>query len=50
MVAGEPDEGYPFAWAVHRWIEGKESSEATGTDCAEFARGCRDGIAEVLAG
>lgn len=50
VFAGEPDEGYPFAWAVYHWIEGEEPSEATVTDCAEFAPGCRDGIAEVLAG
>jgi len=35
---------------VYHWIEGEEPSEATVTDCAEFAPGCRDGIAEVLAG
>jgi len=32
LAAGEPDEGYPFAWAVYRWVEGEPATEGRITD------------------
>lgn len=28
LATGQPDEGYPFRWSVHRWIEGEPASRA----------------------
>lgn len=37
VAVGEPDEGYPFRWAVHRWIPGEGASLATIDDPVRFA-------------
>lgn len=39
VATGEPGEGYPLAWAVHRWIEGRNPVEG---DVAEPERVARD--------
>ncbi|MFI6130386.1 aminoglycoside phosphotransferase family protein [Micromonospora sp. NPDC051141] len=35
-AVGRPAEGYPWPWAVHRWIDGEHPSDAT-TDHRRFA-------------
>jgi aminoglycoside phosphotransferase (APT) family kinase protein len=44
VATGTPGEGYPFAWAVHRWIDGRNpvegdlaDPEGVAKDLAEFA-------------
>lgn len=37
VVVGEPGEGYPFPWAVHRWIDGEPATFDRIRDAAEFA-------------
>jgi aminoglycoside phosphotransferase (APT) family kinase protein len=37
LATGEPDEGYPFRWSVHRWIEGEPVSRAPVEDLATLA-------------
>lgn len=32
LVVGEPGKGYPFAWSVHRWLEGEEATLETVAD------------------
>ncbi|WP_282702396.1 aminoglycoside phosphotransferase family protein [Streptomyces sp. CC219B] len=39
VATGAPGEGYPLAWAVHRWIEGRSPVEG---DLAEPERVARD--------
>ena len=38
LAIGEPAEGYPFRWSVHRWIEGAPVSRATVGDLVTLAR------------
>ena len=37
VALGQPDEGYPFAWAVHRWIPGEPASLEAIDDPVQFA-------------
>ena len=37
VAVGEPGLGYPFPWAVHRWLPGQGSSPATIDDPMQFA-------------
>ncbi|MFJ8853722.1 phosphotransferase [Streptomyces sp. NPDC102437] len=47
MAVGEPDFGYPWPWAVSRWLDGEvatveglaESADALGVDDATWTRG-----------
>jgi aminoglycoside phosphotransferase (APT) family kinase protein len=43
LAAGEPGEGYPFAWSIYTWLEGEPATaerlsdlEQAATDLAEF--------------
>ncbi|MER7810337.1 aminoglycoside phosphotransferase family protein [Streptomyces sp900116325] len=49
VATGTPGEGYPLAWAVHRWIEGRTPGEG---DLAEPERVARDlaGFAVAIRG
>jgi aminoglycoside phosphotransferase (APT) family kinase protein len=38
VAVGGPAHGYPFPWAVHRWIPGEGASPATVDDAATLAR------------
>jgi aminoglycoside phosphotransferase (APT) family kinase protein len=38
VARGVPDEGYPYAWSVLRWLEGEPASVETIGDMTEFAR------------
>lgn len=46
IAVGEPAEGYPFAWALHRWIPGEGASPDTIDDPVRFAHD----LAEVVRG
>jgi aminoglycoside phosphotransferase (APT) family kinase protein len=37
VVVGEPDDDYPFPWAVHRWIDGDPASLGRMDDALTFA-------------
>lgn len=37
VAVGEPGRGYPFAWAVHRWLPGNGAGPTTITDYNRFA-------------
>ena len=37
LAAGKPLEGYPFEWAVYRWLEGEAATEAPIADPAQAA-------------
>ncbi|MEU7784639.1 aminoglycoside phosphotransferase family protein [Amycolatopsis sp. NPDC049159] len=44
VAVGEPAEGYPWPWAVHRWLDGAPALEgrpAPAHDLAEFVRALR---------
>ena len=38
VATGEPGEGYPFTWAVHRWIEGETLREGRVAEPDRVAR------------
>ncbi len=38
VAVGEPGEGYPYRWAVHRWLPGEAASMARLHDPVSFAR------------
>jgi aminoglycoside phosphotransferase (APT) family kinase protein len=38
VALGAPGEGYPYPWAIRRWIAGDTASYETVTDLDEFAR------------
>lgn len=38
VFAGEPDDRYPFAWAIYRWIEGAELTDTTIADWGAVGR------------
>jgi aminoglycoside phosphotransferase (APT) family kinase protein len=38
VALGEPGEGYPFPWAVRRWLDGETADRATVPDLPRFAR------------
>jgi aminoglycoside phosphotransferase (APT) family kinase protein len=38
VAAGEPDESYPFAWSINRWMPGQSALEAPPEDTITFAR------------
>lgn len=38
VAKGAPGEGYPYPWAVRRWIDGETASLKTVADLDEFAR------------
>ena len=38
VAAGEPDDRYPFAWSINRWMPGQSALEAPPTDTVTFAR------------
>jgi aminoglycoside phosphotransferase (APT) family kinase protein len=37
VARGEPDDGYPYAWSVYRWLEGELASRAPIGDLTRFA-------------
>jgi aminoglycoside phosphotransferase (APT) family kinase protein len=37
VASGEPGYGYPFRWAVHRWLPGEGASLSRMSDPAQFA-------------
>jgi aminoglycoside phosphotransferase (APT) family kinase protein len=37
VARGEPDDGYPYAWSVYRWLEGELASRAPIEDLTRFA-------------
>ncbi|MFC8617907.1 aminoglycoside phosphotransferase family protein [Micromonospora purpureochromogenes] len=39
LAQGEPAEGYPFAWSVYRWIEGRQARVGRIADLTAFATG-----------
>jgi aminoglycoside phosphotransferase (APT) family kinase protein len=38
VALGEPGQGYPYHWAIRRWIDGQTASHETVADMSEFAR------------
>lgn len=38
VAKGEPGEGYPYPWAIRRWIDGETASAETVADMDDFAR------------
>ncbi|TDD28437.1 aminoglycoside phosphotransferase family protein [Kribbella turkmenica] len=38
VAKGEPGQGYPYHWAIRRWIDGETASPDTVTDLSGFAR------------
>ncbi|POX56917.1 phosphotransferase [Streptomyces sp. Ru71] len=47
VALGEPAEGYPYRWAVHRWLDGEVLTEGTGSkelarDLASFVTALRE--------
>jgi len=38
VAAGEPDDRYPFAWSINRWMPGASAIEAPPEDTVTFAR------------
>jgi aminoglycoside phosphotransferase (APT) family kinase protein len=47
VAIGEPAVGYPFVWAVYRWLPGKPITEAPITDFARAAADLAEFIAEL---
>lgn len=37
LALGEPAQGYPWKWAINRWIDGETAAEANVRDQSEFA-------------
>ena len=37
VAMGEPDDGYPYAWSVYRWLPGKPATEPAIRDLTAFA-------------
>ncbi|NLS78459.1 MAG: aminoglycoside phosphotransferase family protein [Chloroflexi bacterium] len=46
LAVGEPGAGYPYRWAIHRWLEGEN---ATVDDLADPAQAARDLARFILA-
>ena len=44
VAKGSPGEGYPYHWAIRRWISGETASPETVADLDEFARSIADFI------
>jgi aminoglycoside phosphotransferase (APT) family kinase protein len=42
MAIGEPDGGYPYQWAVHRWLPGQAARLSLMEDPVRFALGLAD--------
>jgi aminoglycoside phosphotransferase (APT) family kinase protein len=38
VAMGEPGQGYPWHWSIHRWLDGAPASTATIDDLTEFAK------------
>ncbi|WP_130337221.1 aminoglycoside phosphotransferase family protein [Micromonospora kangleipakensis] len=47
LARGEPGEGYPFPWAVHRWIDGETARVDRIGDLTAFARTLADFLAAL---
>lgn len=44
VAQGEPDDGYPWAWGIYRWIEGENPTTAAITDLESLTRDLIDFI------
>jgi aminoglycoside phosphotransferase (APT) family kinase protein len=44
VAKGAPGEGYPYPWAIRRWIDGRTASPQTVTDLPGFAHAIADFI------
>lgn len=44
LALGEPGEGYPWPWAVYRWLPGEDATQAPVADQQQFARDLADFI------
>jgi aminoglycoside phosphotransferase (APT) family kinase protein len=44
IAKGAPGQGYPYPWAIRRWIDGRTASFQTVTDLSAFARAIADFI------
>jgi aminoglycoside phosphotransferase (APT) family kinase protein len=49
VAIGEPGEGYPFPWAVHRWIPGEGAALDRVDDAVAFARDLAAVVASLQA-
>lgn len=38
LAIGEPADGYPYSWAIYRWIDGEDANSATPPDMSQLAR------------
>jgi aminoglycoside phosphotransferase (APT) family kinase protein len=47
LAKGEPAEGYPWAWSIHRWIDGETAANATISDLPGFATALADFLAAL---
>ncbi len=47
VVVGSPADGYPFEWAVHRWVAGEGAGPSTIGDPIQFALDVAQVVAEV---
>lgn len=44
VAVGDPDDGYPFPWAVHRWIPGEGAALERFDDPVTFARDLAEAV------
>ena len=49
VAVGQPGEGYPFPWAVHRWVPGIGAHLDAMADPSQFARDLADAARQVWA-
>jgi aminoglycoside phosphotransferase (APT) family kinase protein len=49
VAIGEPGEGYPFRWAVHRWLPGEGAGPDTIGDAVTFALELADVVRQLRA-
>ncbi len=49
VAIGRPGEGYPFDWAVHRWIDGHGADLVHGVDRMRFADDLADAASALWA-
>jgi aminoglycoside phosphotransferase (APT) family kinase protein len=49
VAVGEPEDGYPFRWAVHRWLPGEGAALDRMSDASSFAKDLADVVRSLQA-
>jgi len=49
IAVGKPDFGYPFPWAIHRWVPGEGAAPERIADRCAFAQALATAVAELQA-